>query len=75
MRFGRSSKAAGHRALSQAGDQRADLLHLEERFARMSVAELKRVRQLEEENQRLKSVVADLTLDKHMLQGALRKKF
>jgi putative transposase len=45
------------------------------RFAGMGVAELKRVRQLEEENRRLKSVVADLTLDKHMLQEVLRKKF
>jgi len=31
------------------------------RFAGMGVSELKRVRQLEEENRRLKSVVADLT--------------
>jgi putative transposase len=45
------------------------------RFAEMGVTELKRVRQLEEENRRLKSVVADLTLDKHMLQEVLRKKF
>ena len=45
------------------------------RFAGMGVSELKRVRQLEEENRRLKSVVADLTLDKHMLQEVLRKKF
>jgi putative transposase len=45
------------------------------RFAGMGVGELKRVRQLEEENRRLKSVVADLTLDKHMLQEVLRKKF
>ena len=41
----------------------------------MGVSELKRVRQLEEENRRLKTVVADLTLDKHMLQEVLRKKF
>src|SRR5207253_8983618 len=34
------------------------------RFAGMGVSELKRARQLEEENRRLKSVVADLTLDK-----------
>jgi putative transposase len=45
------------------------------RFAGMGVSELKRVRQLEEENRRLKTVVADLTLDKHMLQEVLRKKF
>jgi len=32
------------------------------------------VRQLEEENRRLKQVVADLTLDKQMLQEVLQKK-
>ena len=38
------------------------------------VMELRRLRQLEDENNRLKRLVADLTLDKHMLSGALRKK-
>jgi putative transposase len=41
----------------------------------MGIAELTRLRQLEEENKKLKSLVADLTLDKHMLQEVLRKKF
>ena len=45
------------------------------KFAGMGVAELARLRQLEDENKRLKSLVADLTLDKHMLQEVLRKKF
>ena len=44
------------------------------RYAGMGVAELRRVRQLEEENRRLKQVVADLTLDKQMLQQVLQKK-
>ena len=43
------------------------------RFAGMGVAELRRLRQVEEENRRLKQLGADLTLDKHMLQEALRK--
>ena len=43
------------------------------RFAGMGVAELRRLRQAEEENRKLKQLVADLTLDKHMLQEALRK--
>jgi putative transposase len=30
---------------------------------------MRRLKQLEEENRRLKQIVADLTLDKHMLQG------
>jgi putative transposase len=45
------------------------------KFAGMGVAELRRLRQLEEENRTLKQLVADLTLDKHMLQEVLRKKW
>lgn len=37
-------------------------------------SELKRIRQLEEENRQLKKLVADLSLDKHMLQEVLSKK-
>ncbi len=44
------------------------------KFAGMGVAELRRLKQLEEENRKLKQLVADLTLDKHMLQEVLRKK-
>jgi putative transposase len=42
-------------------------------FAGLGVAELRRLRQLEDENRKLKQLVADLSLDKHMLQEALRK--
>src|SRR6185503_8462395 len=41
-------------------------------FAGMGVVELRRLRQVEEENRKLKQLVADLSLDKHMLQEALR---
>ena len=41
------------------------------KFANLGVTEL---RMLEEENARLKRVVADLTLDRHILQEVLRKK-
>ena len=44
------------------------------KFAGMGVAELRRLRQLEEESRKLKQLVADLTLDTHMLQEVLRKK-
>jgi len=37
------------------------------------VSEIRRLRQLEDENRRLKQLVADLTLDKTMLQDVLRK--
>ena len=45
------------------------------KFAGMGVAELRRLRQLEDENRKLKQFVADLTLDKHILQDVLSKKF
>ncbi|KKY74709.1 transposase [Klebsiella michiganensis] len=41
----------------------------------MGVTELRRQRQLGEENQRLKRLVADLSLDKEMLHDVIRKKF
>jgi putative transposase len=44
------------------------------KYEGMGLAELRRLRQLEDENRRLKSLVADLTLDKHMLQEVIRKK-
>jgi putative transposase len=43
------------------------------KYAGMGVAELRRLRQLEEENRKLKQLVADLTLDKHMLQEVSEK--
>ena len=43
------------------------------RYAHLGVSELRRLRQLEEENARLKGLVADLMLDKHILQETLRK--
>ena len=41
-------------------------------FAGMGIAELRRLRQVEDENRRLKQLVADLTLDTQLLQEALR---
>ena len=43
------------------------------RFAGMGVAEIRRLKQLEEENVKLKRLVADLMLDKTMLQDVLRR--
>ena len=44
------------------------------KFAGLGVSELRRLRQLEEENRKLKQLVADLSLDKAMLQEVLSKK-
>ena len=44
------------------------------KFAGLGVAELRRLRQLEEENKKLKALVADLSLDKKMLQDVVSGK-
>ena len=44
------------------------------KFGGLGVSELRRLRQLEEENRKLKQLVADLSLDKAMLQDVLTKK-
>lgn len=44
------------------------------KFGGMGISELRRLRQLEEENRKLKQLVADLSLDKVMLQDVLSKK-
>jgi putative transposase len=44
------------------------------KFAGMGVGEVRRLKQLEEENRKLKQLVADLALDKEMLQEVIRKK-
>jgi putative transposase len=44
------------------------------KFAGMGVAELRELRHLRNENAKLKRLVADLSLDRHMLQEVLSKK-
>jgi len=58
----------------QLGISEATFYRWRKKFAHLGVSELRRLRSLEDENARLKRVVADLTLDKHMLAEALRKK-
>jgi putative transposase len=45
------------------------------RYGGIGPSELRRLRQLEEENRKLKQIVADLSLDKAMLQAVVAKKF
>ncbi len=45
------------------------------KFGGMNVNEARRLKQLEEENRRLKRLVADLTLDKQMLQDVNSRKW
>lgn len=44
------------------------------KYAGMGLTELRRLKSLEEENRQLKKLVADLSLDKQMLQDVLSKK-
>jgi putative transposase len=44
------------------------------RYAGLGLNELRELRQLREENRKLKTLVADLSLDKHILQEVLSKK-
>jgi putative transposase len=44
-------------------------------FAGMGVPEIRRLKQLEDENSKLKKLVADLTLDRAMLQDVLKRKW
>jgi putative transposase len=57
----------------QLGISEATFYVWKKKFAHLGVSELRRLRQLEEENGRLKRLVADLTLDKHILAETIRK--
>ncbi|MEO7859951.1 MAG: transposase [Nitrospirales bacterium] len=58
----------------QLGVSDATFYAWKKKDAHLGVSELRRLRQVEEENSRLKRLVADLSLDKPMLSEALRKK-
>jgi putative transposase len=58
----------------QLGVSDATFYAWKKKSAHLGVSELRRLRQVEEENSRLKGLVADLSLDTHMLSEALRKK-
>lgn len=56
------------------GVTQATFYRWKKKFAGMGVAEVRRLKQLEEENKKLKQLVADISLDKAMLQDVLSKK-
>lgn len=45
------------------------------KYGGLGISELREMRQTREENRKLKGIVADLTLDRTILQEALRKKW
>jgi len=57
----------------QLGVSDATFYAWKKKYSYLGESELRRLRQLEEENSRLKRLAADLSLDKHMLSEALRK--
>ena len=58
----------------QLGVSEATFSIWKKKYAHLAVSELRKLRSPEDENAPLKRLVADLTLDKHMLAEALRKK-
>ena len=58
----------------QLGCSEAAFCIWKKRYANLGLSEVKELRQLRDENARLKRLVADLTLDKHILTEVVRKK-
>jgi putative transposase len=58
----------------KAGISEATYYNWRKKYAGLMPSEMKRLRQLEEENSKLKKIVADLALDKEMLQDVIRRK-
>jgi putative transposase len=58
----------------QLGVSEATFYIWKKKYANLGTTELRELRQLREENAKLKRVVADLTLDKHILTEIVRKK-
>jgi putative transposase len=56
------------------GNSEATFYNWKKKYGGLGVSELRRLKQLEEENRQLKKLVADLRLDKQMLQDVLAKK-
>jgi putative transposase len=60
--------------LPQGGDQPGDVFNWKKKYGGLLPTEMRRLKQLEDENAKLRKVVADLSLDKEMLQDVIRRK-
>lgn len=58
----------------KAGISQATYFNWKKKYAGLMPSEMKRLRELEQENVRLKKIVADLSLDKEMLQDVIKRK-
>ena len=57
----------------KAGISQATYFNWKKKYAGLSPSETRRLNQLEDENTRLKKIVADLTLDREMLHDVIRR--
>ena len=58
----------------KAGISQATYFNWKKKYSGLLPTEMRRLKQLEDENGRLKKIVADLTLDREMLQDVIRRK-
>ena len=58
----------------QAGISQATYFNWKKKYAGLMPSEMRRLRELEDENGRLKKIVADLSLDREMLQDIVKRK-
>ncbi len=58
----------------KAGISQATSFNWKKKYDGMTPPEMRRLKQLEDENAKLKRIVADLSLDKEMLQDVIRRK-
>lgn len=58
----------------KAGISQATYFNWKKKYAGLLPDEMRRLKALEDENGRLKKIVADLTLDREMLQDVIRRK-
>jgi putative transposase len=58
----------------QLGISTATFFNWKKKYGELGISELRKLRQLEEENSQLRKLVADLSLDKQMLQDVIKKK-
>ena len=58
----------------QMGVSEATFYVWKKKYGQLGISEMREMRQLRDENARLKRLVADLTLDKHILSEVIRKK-
>jgi len=76
LRCGRPRRFAGRRRLPADGAvSEASFYVWKKKYGQLGLTEIRELRQLRDENARLKRLVADLTLDKHILGKSSEKSF